>query len=118
VDHLHDLHALQTFVEANWPFNNKNYPRMPKHKDERQLVFVLNHLAKHLQKEVGKLIRLLEPWDHGKPLPENFEKQMADILRDFLVLTLRMNALEGRYAFDLALSIRKLYRKKKRPRKK
>lgn len=105
------IQELQQFIEKSWKFDDENYPLLKGLIGDQRLNFMRRHLMMHLQKEVGDLVRIVEPLDHGKPLPADYQERIGKILRDLQVITLRINALEGRGKEDLVESIQELYKK-------
>lgn len=86
------LEMLFDDVLKAWEFNEKSYPAIPPPElaSERKL-FVLRHLSYHLMKEVGKLARALERYDHSDGRVDFVDHE---IVRDLFVATLRL-ATEG-----------------------
>ena len=105
------IQELQKFIEESWTFDDSNYTLLKGLTGENRLNFVRRHLMMHLQKEIGDLVRILEPLDHGKPLPQDYQDRITKILRDLQVVTLRLNAFEERGEKELVNSIQELYKK-------
>lgn len=105
------IQELQQFIEKSWAFDANTYPLLGELNGDDRLNFSRRHLMMHLQKEVGDLVRILEPLDHGKPPPEDYRDRIRKILRDLQIVTLRLNALEERGEKDLVESVQELYKK-------
>ncbi len=59
------LDGLIVVVGARYPFDEAHYPGFDSLTPEKQQLFALNHLLKHLVKATGTIATQLENTDHG-----------------------------------------------------
>lgn len=101
-----DIEKLSEFIEERWQFEESNYPPLVGMDEEEKKRFIARHILMHLQKELGKLARVCEPVDHGKPFDTS---QFPEILRDLIIESLRLSKVVGVSTADIIASINTLY---------
>jgi len=97
-----ELVELTELVAKHWPFDESNYPRMQGLSEGDRKEFALRHILMHQQKAVAKLTEVIEPLDHGAAPDEGKLRQAT---RNFLINTLRLAAVAGISAEELAASV-------------
>jgi len=98
-----ELKEIIQLVKDNWPFDEKNYPRISELLGGADLKFFSIQIVLHdIQKATRLLVTTYEPADHGVPLDEN---ALRDDVRSLLISILRLASIIGVSAEDLEESL-------------
>lgn len=87
-----NMTELLAQIERVWPFDSKNYNRIPEDSAEK-LTFALAHVATHISISNGNLLTVLEPTQHGDPLTDSDRIILRREAMKMLFETLRLFAL-------------------------
>lgn len=95
-----ELRELRELVVDKWPFDKTRYPRIGKLNEPEQVLFAVDHILKHFQKELGALAEFSQQLDHskypGRYLTPNFAREnITPIVRKLLVNTVRLASVVG-----------------------
>jgi hypothetical protein len=103
------LDTLISFIEKNYPFTEISHTALAGATDEEKKVFAIRHLALHFGKTAGKVLAVLEDYDHTKNLDT---ASLKEDVPKALINTLRLAKLIGMTEDDIVEDIEGKYKSK------
>lgn len=108
----HDLQQTIDLISSTYVFNKENYPKIDDSTQQSKLIFAIQHILLHTQKELGNIAAVSEKYDHTAVRTYNNQMEVEAATVNILINTLKLADILGFSADGLIEAIKKFYENK------